>query len=69
MDEELLKKQKELALTITDKCKELGCKGPNDAAELIGAATLMFLDGVAEFLGIFSEEALEAYVNVLINAK
>ena len=69
MDEELLKKQKELALTITDKCKELGCKGPNDAAELIGAATLMFLDGVAEFLGIFSEEALEAYVNGLINAK
>ena len=69
MDEELLKKQKELALTITDKCKELGCKGPNDAAELIGAATLMFLDSVAGFLGISSEDALETYVNGLINAK
>ena len=69
MDEELLKKQKELALTITNKCQELGCKWPNDAAELIGAATLMFLDGVAEFLGISSEDALETYVNGLINAK
>ena len=62
-------KQGELALTILDKCKELGCQCPNDTAELIGSATLIILNTLGEYLGMTLDEVRDEYIRGLKEAE
>lgn len=62
-------KQRDLAMTIMDKCEVLGCKGPNDTAELIGGATLFILSIMGDYLGIPFNEMRNEYVRGLLEAE
>lgn len=64
-----LENQKALAMTIMDKCNEMGCEGPNDTAELIGSATLIILHSIGDFLGCPFDEMREEYVRGLMAAE
>ena len=69
MTKEKSDKQHDLAMTIIDKCEVLGCKGPNDTAELIGGATLFILSTMGDYLGIPFDEMRKEYVRGLLNAE
>ena len=69
MAKKKLSKQSELALTIMDKCKELGCQGPNDTAELLGGATLVILSTMGDYLGMPLDEMRKEYIRGLAAAE
>ena len=62
-------KQQELALAILEKCKEFGCQGPEDSAELIACATLIILNNISNFIGSSFEEVRQAYIKGLSEAE
>jgi len=64
-----MNKQSELAKSIMDKCKELGCDTPESIAELIGGATLVILSAIGENIGATLEDVRKEYIRGLAEAK
>lgn len=62
-------KQTELAKSILDKCKELGCDTPEGIAETIGGATLAILSLISEKIGAPIQDVRESYIKGLAEAE
>lgn len=64
-----MNKQEELAKSIIDKCKELGCETDESTVELIGGATLLVLGSMGEYVGASFDDMRKAYIEALSTAK
>ena len=64
-----MNKQEELAKSIIDKCKKLGCESDEATVELIGAATLIVLGSMGEYVGTSFDDMRKAYINALSTAE